>query len=315
MASQCEVDGNVDTEVEKKVLSNSANKSSGWRRPLLGLPARMVALLAVSILVTACNTIKLGYENLPRLVEWQVDRFLALDDEQEALVNRHARTLQRWHRQNLLPVYAEFLTRVEEDLRTPVAISQVAGWRQAAVDGWAPLAQKLAPAVAEVALTLRPEQIDHLAKAIEKANRKTANEYLPADPDKRRRARYDRLVDRAESFMGDVSEAQKEEIRASAAAMASDDDAWWQSRLARQKAIVDLLAAISVEKPPMAEATRRAHQVLAGLWDHHRAAATSDSAGDRLTVRLLTLASPEQRRSVIKRLDGYRQDFHLLAAR
>src|SRR5690349_12880561 len=86
MASQCAVDGNVDTEVEKKVLSNSANKS-GWRRPLRGLPARMVALLAVSILVTACNTLKLGYEQLPRIVEWQVDRFLALDSDQEALVN------------------------------------------------------------------------------------------------------------------------------------------------------------------------------------------------------------------------------------
>ena len=315
MASQCEVDGNVDTEVEKKVLNNSVIRSGGWRRLLAGMPARMVALLAVCILVTACNTIKLGYENLPRLVEWQADRFLALDSEQEALVNRHARTLQRWHRQNLLPVYAEFLTRVEEDLRTPVSTSQVAGWRQAAVDGWAPLAEKLAPAVAEVALTLRPEQIDHLVKAIEKANKKTAGEYLPADPAKRRQARYERLVVRAESFMGDVSDAQKEAIRASAAAMASDDDAWWQSRLARQKAIVDLLAGISAEKPPMAEATRRAHQVLAGLWDHHRASATIDSAGDRLTVRLLALASPEQRRSVIKRLDGYRQDFQLLAAR
>lgn len=314
MASQCETDGNVDTEVENKVLSNSAIKWSG-RRLLGGLPARIVGLLAVSILVTACNTIKLGYENLPRLVQWQVDRFLSLDGEQEALVNRHARSLQRWHRQNLLPVYAEFLTRVEEDLRTQVSPAQVAGWRQAAVDGWAPLAEQLSPAVAEVALTLRPAQIDHLVKAIEKANRKTISEYLPADPVRRLQARYQRLVDRTESFMGDVGDAQKEEIRASAAAMAGDDDAWWQSRLARQKAIVDLLAGIAREQPPMAEATRRAHQVLAGLWDHHRAAASADSAGDRLTVRLLALASPEQRRSVIKRLDGYRQDFHLLAAR
>jgi hypothetical protein len=315
MASRLGRDGNVDTEVEKEVLRNSANKSIGWRGLLEGLPTRIVALLAMSILVTACNAIKLGYENLPRLVEWQADRFLSLDNEQEALVNRHARSLQRWHRQNLLPVYAEFLTRVEEDLRTPVSAAQVAGWRQAAVDGWAPLAEKLSPAVAEVALTLRPEQIAHLVKAIEKANRKTASEYRPADPDKRRQARYERLVDRTESFMGDVSDAQKEAIRASAAAMASGEEAWWQSRLARQKAIVDLLSGIAGEKPSLEEATRRTHQVLAGLWDHHRAASPADSASDELTVRLLALATPEQRRSVVRRLDGYRQDFHLLAAR
>ena len=280
-----------------------------------GLLARIVVLLTLSLLVTACNTVKLGYEHLPRLVEWQVDRFLSLDNEQEALVKRHAKSLQRWHRQNLLPVYAEFLGRVKEELRTPVTVAQVAAWRQTAVDGWAPLAEELAPAVADVALTLRPEQIEYLGRAIEKANRKTSGEYLPSDPAKRLEARYERLFERTESFIGDVNEAQEQEIRASAAIMARDEETWWQSRLARQKAIVDLLAGIATEKPPIEEATRRARLVLVGLFDHHRAGSTIDIAGDALTVRLLALATPEQRRQVLKRLDGYREDFDLLASR
>ena len=105
--------------------------------------------------------------------------------------------------------------------------------------------------MAELALTLRPEQIDHLGKAIEKANRKTADEYRPADPVKRQEARYKRLVERTETFMGEVSAVQKQQIRASAAAMASSEDAWWQSRLARQKAVVDLLAGKSTPEQMM----------------------------------------------------------------
>src|SRR5688572_15125899 len=66
----------------------------------------VTALLALSLCIAACSTLKLGYEHLPRLATWQADRYLALDDEQKALVTRHAGELQRWHRQNLLPVYA-----------------------------------------------------------------------------------------------------------------------------------------------------------------------------------------------------------------
>ncbi len=315
MASEDKIGGNVGTEVEKETLRNSAITTHRQPPARKTLVARIIALLAMSFLVTACNAIKLGYENLPRLIEWQADRYLSLDNEQEALVNRHAKSLQRWHRQNLLPVYAEFLQRVEEELRTPVSVAQVAGWRQAAVDGWTPIAERVSPAVAELALTLRPQQIDHLVKAIEKANRKTADEYRPADPAKRVEARYKRLVERTETFMGEVNDAQKEQIRTAAAAMAGTEDAWWKSRLARQKAIVDLLAGISKEQPPIDAATHRVRVVLSGLFNHHRAGSTIDSAGDELTVRLLALATPEQRRSVVKRLDGYRQDFHLLAAR
>ena len=60
---------------------------------------------------------------------------------------------------------------------------------------------------------------------------------------------------------------------------------------------------------------RRVQEVLPGLFDHYRATGTTDLSGDRLTVRLLALAGPEQRRAAVKRLDGYRQDFALLAAR
>lgn len=291
--------------------------------------------MGLTLLVASCSAIKLGYENLPRLVQWQVDRFLSLDDDQEAMVNRHAQALQRWHRQNLLPVYADFLHQVEEEVRNPVTAGQVAGWRQNVVTAWTPLADRLAPAVAEVALTLRPEQIEHLRNAMEKANEKAAREYRPADPAKRLQARYRRLLDRAESMLGEVNDAQRGAMQQSAVAMSATEDAWWQARLMRQQAILTLLANISTEKPDVDEASRRTWPVLAGLFSHYDQTATpasghawtaeqlalrrqvqaASAAGDELTVRLLALSTPEQRRHAARRLDGYRQDFNLLAAR
>ncbi|HZH06900.1 MAG TPA: DUF6279 family lipoprotein [Lautropia sp.] len=293
----------------------------------------------MSLLAGACSAVKLGYENLPLVVGWQADRYLSLDDDQEALVSRHAKLLQRWHRRSLLPVYADFLRQVEEELGNPVTAGQVAGWRQRVVSAWLPLAEQAAPAVAEVAVTLRPEQLAHLQKALVRANAKSDAEYRPPDPAKREQARYARLVERAESLLGDTTSAQKELMRNSAAAMARSEDAWWRARLARQKAVVDLLTELAAEKPPAAEATRRARVVLAGLFSHHDSKSASSAvpasgapestdhralrltveraseAGDDLTAGLLALATPEQRRNAVKRLHSYRQDFHLLAAR
>jgi hypothetical protein len=214
------------------------------------------------------------------------------------------------------------------------------------------LAEQLAPAVAEVAVTLRPAQLAGLRDELAKSNEKAARRYRPTDPAKRQEARYQRLVERAESFLGDVNDAQKQLMREAAAAMASNEDAWWQTRLARQQAILALLEGLAKEKPEAAVATRRTRLVLAGLFSHHgpapaalagsassgsaspesaspesatpesaehralrRDIAAASAAGDDLTAGVLALATPEQRRHMFKRLGGYREDFHLLAVR
>ena len=276
---------------------------------------RFVALLAFTLLLASCSAIKLGYENLPRLIQWQADRYLSLDSAQEDLVNRHARSLQQWHRQNLLPVYADFLRRVEEEILSPVTASQVAGWRRTVVEAWVPIAERLAPAVAELALTLRPEQITHLREVIAKTNDKAAREYRPADPAKRQEARFKRLVSRTESLLGDPFETQRQVMRQSAASMTATEDVWWQARLARQAVIVDLLEDLSENKPEIGEATRRARLALTGLFADQGPLQSAATAGDELTAKLLALATPEQRQRAITRLGDYRQDFRLLAAR
>lgn len=308
---------------------------------------RVAALLTLSLCIAACSTLKLGYENLPRLVKWQADRYLALDAGQEELVARHARALQGWHRQNLLPVYAEFLGRMEEELRSPVTPVQVAAWRRTVVQSWEPLAAQLAPAVAELAVTLRPEQLDHLRGALARANEKAAAEYHPADPVRRRQLRYRRWVERTESLLGEASEGQKAVVREAVAASQSgaagkeEGEARWQARLARQKAVVDLLGALSAEKPAPAQAEQRARAVLAGLFAGKADGGDGGDEGDEggsmagaappgaappgaasvaepddvLVARVLALATPEQRRRLIDSLDGYRRDFRLLASR
>lgn len=283
---------------------------------LRGRLLRVTALLALSLCIAACSTLKLGYENLPRIATWQADRYLALDDDQEALVTRHTRELQRWHRQHLLPVYAGFLGRIEEALGSSVTATQVAAWRRELLDGWRPIARQIAPAVAELGLTLRPEQLDHLRRTLDKANAKAAEKYFPADPAERPTVRFRSLVERTESFLGEATEAQKAAIHHALPASLAQAERWWQARLARQRAVVGLLEGLSREQPPLPEAERRARAVLERLLDPApEDAGEPPQAGDALTARVLGLATPGQRRHLIASLRNYRNDFSLLAAR
>ena len=59
--------------------------------------------------------------------------------------------------------------------------------------------------------------------------------------------------------------------------------------------IVDLLAGISKEQPPIDEAAHRVRVVLSGLFNHHRAGSTIDSAISRRRL------SRSQRRSLTSR--------------
>ena len=285
--------------------------SGPWRgRQLI---TRLLLLSAVGVALASCSAIKLGYENLPRLTQWQANRYLSLDDNQASQVRDQAASLQHWHRQNLLPVYAEFLGRVEEEVRNPVTVRQVVEWRRTVVANWSTIAAQAAPAVAALALSLRPAQLSHLRETISEANSKLAREYRPTDPEQSRQAHYRRLLDRAEFMLGTTNDAQKRLLRAYAAESAAAGDVWWHTRLARQQAVVGLLDNLATEKPAPAEATRRARELLTGLFsDQSRAEATP---GDEMTAALLALATPEQRRRAISRLDGYRRDFLLLAER
>jgi hypothetical protein len=275
--------------------------------------ARLALAAIFALLMTACSTIKLGYENLPTLLAWQADSYLALDDDQEALLKRHANVLQRWHRQEQLPVYAGFLRRLEDEMHSGVTVGQVAEWRRTILAAWSPLADRLSPAVAEIAIGLRPEQVDHLKRALAKANEKAAKEFLPADPVKRVDARIARWTRRAEDFLGDLNPAQRAAIRELAAQASSDDESWWRWRLARQDRIVALLTELSRERPPLAEATSRVRPVLAGLFDPDRSA--GGEVGDRLMAQLMATATPEQRHRAIGRVGGYRKDVAILASR
>lgn len=295
---------------------------------------------AVTLLLGGCSSVWLGYSTLPSLIAWRVDRDLALDDAQRRLVGEHLESLERWHRASELPRYADFLSGIAA---APLAVSEatVAGWRTRVLqDAWRPIAEQAARPVAALALTLRPAQLDRLARRFAERNDElkrewglAANGISPAggrqaagggqmlvDARVLIDARVERFRGRAEFFFGDLDTAQLDTLRALAAAHPPYEADWMAEREARQRRALVVLGAITREQPPLEVAEARVRDWLLSLWkaeDPARAArlAAASSATDRLCATLLASAAPAQREKMSGRLRGWAQDLAAMAAR
>jgi len=74
------------------------------------------------LVLSACSTVRLGYNQADTLALYFADSYLDLDSEQEAVWRESLKRLVSWHRQNELPLYSKELARVQQGLQAPVQI-------------------------------------------------------------------------------------------------------------------------------------------------------------------------------------------------
>jgi hypothetical protein len=211
-----------------------------------------------------------------------------------------------------------FLHQVESAAQGPVDASHVGDWRIQIAQAWEAVADRMAPAVAELAVSLRPEQLRKMRERFSRANDKFRDEYLSGDPQAVVQARAERWIKRAKFFLGDLSATQLSELRAAAARMTPSEADWLAEREARQQRLLSLLEQLSVEKPARDRAVELSRQTLRGYWQldgsPRKAQLERDiAASDVLTASLLARSSAGQRRHFSQMLRGYRADAEELA--
>jgi hypothetical protein len=283
----------------------------------------LALVLALTLAAGGCSMTRFGYDMLPTWSQWQIERWLSLDDEQRALVTRHLEDIHAWHRRAQLPGWAGQLRQLETELRAvdPGGVpdaAAVARWRGRVTEVWTPMAERIAPGLAELALTLRPEQIERLRRRLAESETEWREKFLPERVRDREQARGDRVVKRAEFFLGRLDRAQERELRALAAGLPATEEAWFAERQLRNRATLAFFETLARERPAAREATRQAREFLLAMWTPREAGRARQleeaiAASDALTVRMLARATPAQRAHLLKTVQGYAQDFQVLS--
>lgn len=289
------------------------------KTPLARRAAQTLALAAV-LLLAACSSIKLGYNNADTLLVYSLDSYLDLDETQEKLVKDRVRELLRWHRSTQLQAYARFLDDTERKVGNgSVTADDVLAFQQAMNEKMLKIGEQAAPELVRLALTLQPAQVDHFADKLAKDSSKARREFMKIAGKETLDDRVEAYAERTESWFGSLSKEQLGLVRASLSARPSGQQLWMEERERRQRDLVAVLRRIVDEKPTELIAAHWLREYFGELaWpaDEARRARLQENRRNNalLIAQLINSATPAQKATLSKKLRGYAQDFTTLAS-
>lgn len=275
----------------------------------------LILLLVAGPLVQGCSGVRLGYANADSLTRWWVDQYLDLSPEQDALTRERLARFHAWHRRTQLPDYLALLRQGQSFVTGQPTVADALTLGDGMIRRGRTLAEQATPDIAELLSTLGPAQIERMAGRLAEKNAEYAREAQLADGENgQRQARYKRLLERAEYWFDDFSDAQKAALRQMIDAQSAGSQFWYEERLRRQRDWLILVRLVQREQPPR-------EQVIRLLRDY---AARFDLPGDparlvqaralrrasaELAVAIHAMASPAQRAHAEHKLGELMRDF------
>lgn len=270
-------------------------------------------LLIALLLLQGCSAIKLGYQQLPTLSYWWLDNYLSFSDAQTVRIKESLDSLQRWHRQQELPLYTQLLSRAAISSQSPVQAPDVCAlWTegQARADR---LVQEALRQTGPVIASLSPRQLNHLTRHFGLKNEDWEKQWLRGSSEERLKRRLNTAIDRYSDFYGELTPSQTALLQ-SQMGLSEWTPEW--GLLQRKRQQQDLLAALQkIQQQSLSQSHIEAE--LFGVWQRWTQPPQASDAA--LAQRLRTQAcqnladfhnstSAEQRQRAVRRLRSYERD-------
>lgn len=271
-------------------------------------------------LLSACSTLRLGYDRGPTLATWWLDSYLDLDGPQEAQLRPALERWFAWHRRTQLPLYAQQLAQWQARADGPVAGSEVCAWADQTRERLLEALDAGVPAAAALLPLVRPAQWDHLAQHLAEQLAERREDFLQPRPEDRFDAALERAVDRAETLYGVLGDEQRSVLAKSTAMSPFDPARWLAERERRQSALVQSLRQLHADAA--ADAGQRS-DALRALLRRYQAPTDADYAAAQArwqahacetAAQLHNSSSGPQRVHLRTRLAGWEEDLRALAA-
>jgi len=207
----------------------------------------------MSVILTGCSAVRLGYNNLPDIASWWLDSYIDFSDTQGPQAKAALQKLQTWHRKEELPAIAELLVQAQTlapQNITPEQACKIWEGAQVRIESFIQESSRLA---APVVSQLSAKQLKHLEKEWATRNEDWKKQWVQGTPDSRIKKRVDLAAERFNSFYGDLNLEQRQVLKQQFLQSTWSPEASYQRRLKRQQEQLIALQAMSSEitKPAM----------------------------------------------------------------
>jgi hypothetical protein len=224
-------------------------KLSFWFRIIT---ASLVAV-SMSVILTGCSAVRLGYNNLPDIASWWLDSYIDFTDTQGPQAKVALQKLQTWHRKEELPAIAELLVQAQTLAPQNITPEQACKIWEAAQVRIESFVQESSRLAAPLVSQLSAKQLKHLEKEWATRNEDWKKQWVQGTPDSRIKKRVDLAAERFNSFYGDLNLEQRQVLKQQFLQSTWSPEASYQRRLKRQQEQLIALQAMSSEitKPAM----------------------------------------------------------------
>lgn len=282
--------------------------------------AVLAAVAACALFLQGCSAVKLAYNQAPQLAYWQLNNYLGLSETQTERVRAELGDLHQWHRDTMLPRHAELLQKVQQQLPSDITADQACTTYAEVRVQIDRVIEQIEPRLVWLASQLTEEQIRNLEKKQADSNADWKKEWLDVPPPKLAEQRYKMLLSRAEGFYGTLDAPQKQALRNFVAQSGFDPQRTYAERLRRQKDLVQVLRQVAAQPASL----ERNRDLLRGYLARFNA--SPDEAYQRYARQLVqegcagfarvhSAMTTAQRAKAVQSVQGYAQDFWVLAGR
>ena len=207
----------------------------------------------MSVILTGCSAVRLGYNNLPDIASWWLDSYIDFSDTQGPQAKAALQKLQTWHRKEELPAIAELLVQAQTLAPQNITPEQACKIWEGAQVRIESLIQESSRLAAPVVSQLSAKQLKHLEKEWASRNEDWKKQWLQGTPDTRIKKRVDLAAERFNSFYGDLNTEQRQLLKQQFSQSVWTPEWGYQQRLKRQQDQLSALQAMSSEvtKPGM----------------------------------------------------------------
>ena len=280
----------------------------------------MYALLTLMLVVVAgCSSLRLAYNNGDTVLYWWLNAYVDLDRDQKGWVREDIDKLFDWHRKTQLKDYVEILRKGQKQVQgNPTQADLMADYSEIKSRTQS-LLLKAAPDLADLARSLKPEQIAQMEKKFKSNNDDYRKKFLTGDQEKRQQLRYKKSMEQFELWFGSFSGEQEALIRKASDARPLDNEIWLDERMRRQRNVLTLVQKVQNEKLGKEATVALINTLIKDSFErleHSDRKAFFDAFENSTAQMILTvikIATPAQKAHAVKRMQGWIDDFNSLA--
>ncbi len=281
---------------------------------------RILCLITAMLALAACSSVRFAYNQGDTLLYWWVDAYVDLDSEQADSVKQDIDQLINWHRKTQLKDYGQLLANGQRQLASgSVSPADLKTHYREIKSRTELLAYKALPELADLVLSVKPDQIANIEEKFEKNNETFRKKFVKIDTEKQQKLRYKKSMEQFELWFGSFSSEQEAQIRKASDIRPLRNDIWLDERMIRQKRIIAVLREVQQKKLNKDATMAVLHKLLDEIFSRFDAPerkpffdAYLDSTIN-LVHTVIKISTPAQKAHAQKRMQGWIDDFKVLS--